>query len=235
MKTIVTISDLQVPYQHKRAVSALAKFIEDWQPDTVQCVGDEIDLPQVSRWKKGLRGEYAGQLTQDRDETARTLERLKVRDVMRSNHGADRLESYVAQYAPALADMDELRYENFMRFDQLGIRYHRRMWEFAPGWLLAHGDEGGLSSIAGTTAAKLARNVGKSITCGHTHRAGIQPFTEAHSGRVERHRVRPRGRLPDGHGQGRLLEVRRRQLELVVRHPLRRRKEGLPPCGLHAP
>jgi hypothetical protein len=186
MRTIVTVSDLQVPYQHKRAVTALAKFIEDWQPDTVQCVGDEIDLPQVSRWKKGLRGEYAGKLTQDRDETARILERLKVRDVMRSNHGADRLESYVAQYAPALADMDELRYENFMRFDQLGITYHRRMWEFAPDWLLAHGDEGGLSSIAGTTAAKLARSVGKSITCGHTHRAGIQPFTEAHSGRVMR-------------------------------------------------
>jgi hypothetical protein len=186
MKAILTVSDLQVPYHHGRAVKALAGFIRDWQPDVVQCVGDEIDLPQVSRWKKGLRGEYAGKLSQDRDETTRILEQLQVRHVMRSNHGADRLEGYVAKYAPALADVEELRYERFMRFEDLGITYHRSMFEFAPGWLLAHGDEGGLSSIAGTTAARLARNVGKSVTCGHTHRAGLQPFTEAHSGKPVR-------------------------------------------------
>jgi hypothetical protein len=32
-----------------------------------------------------------------------------------------------------------------MRYADLGITYHKQMYEFAPGWLLAHGDEGGLS------------------------------------------------------------------------------------------
>jgi hypothetical protein len=60
------------------------------------------------------------------------------------------------------------------------------MHEFADGWLIGHGDEGGLSSTAGTTAAKLAKATGKSVVCGHTHRAGLQPFTEAYSGRPAR-------------------------------------------------
>lgn len=181
MKTIVTVSDLQVPYQHKRAVKALSRFIADWRPDSVQCVGDEIDMPQVSRWTEGTKGEYAGKLHKDRDATLRVLEGLRVQHVMRSNHG-ERLWSYVARKAPALADDPYLRYENYMRFAEIGVTYHRRLWEFAPNWLLGHGDEGGLSSIAGTTAARLAKSTGKSVTIGHTHRAGLQPYTEAHGG-----------------------------------------------------
>ena len=185
MKTVVAISDLQVPYHHKRAVAALSGFIQDWQPDDVICVGDEIDLPQVSRWTEGTKGEYAGRVHKDRDETARILEGLGVRHVMRSNHG-ERLWNYITRKAPALADEPELQYERYMRFEDIGITYHRKMYEFAPGWLLAHGDELGHSNIAGTTAARLAKSTGKSIVCGHTHRAGLQPFSEAHGGKVNR-------------------------------------------------
>jgi hypothetical protein len=185
VKTIVAVSDLQVPYHHKRAVSALTKFIHAWGPDEVICVGDEIDMPQVSRWTKGTKGEYAGKLSKDRDVTVSILEALRVSHVMRSNHG-ERLANYVRQWAPGLADEPELQYERYMRFDQLGITYHRQMWEFAPGWLLAHGDEGQLSSEPGKTALKLAQRTGRSIVCGHTHRAGIQPYTEAHSGKLTR-------------------------------------------------
>lgn len=182
MKTILTVSDLQVPYQHKPAVRALTKFVQDWQPDEVICVGDEIDMPQISRWNKGLAGEYAGKLAKDRDETVRLLESLNVRHVMRSNHG-ERLRNYLGSYAPGLADDPDLQYERYMRFADIGVTYHKQMYEFAPEWLLAHGDEGNLSSSAGTTALKLAQRTGKSITCGHTHRAGIVPYTEAHSGK----------------------------------------------------
>lgn len=185
MRTIVAVPDLQVPFHHVRAVKALSKFIADYAPDDVICVGDEIDLPQVSRWTDGLSGEYRGGVHKDRDATKRVLEDLQVRHVMRSNHG-ERLWGYLARKAPALADEPLLQYESYMGFADLGITYHREMFEFAPGWLLAHGDEGGLSSIAGTTAARLAKAVGKSVLCGHTHRAGIQPFTEAYGGKVTR-------------------------------------------------
>jgi hypothetical protein len=185
IQRIVAVSDLQVPYHHKRAVKALAGFIKDWKPDDVICVGDEIDMPQVSRWTKGTVGEYAGKLHKDRDDTVRILESLQVRHVMRSNHG-DRLRAYLAQGAPALSDEPELDYARYMRFDDIGVEYHRQMWEWAPGWLLAHGDEGGLSQEAGKTALKLAQRVGKSVVCGHTHRAGVQHWTEAHNGKLSR-------------------------------------------------
>jgi len=38
MKTIVCISDLQVPYHDVEAVKAIAKFIKAYQPDTVVLV-----------------------------------------------------------------------------------------------------------------------------------------------------------------------------------------------------
>lgn len=182
MNTILAVSDLQVPYHHKRAVSALAKFVNDWRPDTVLSVGDEIDMPQVSSWSKGAAGEYAGKLHQDRDATVRVLEALRVQHVMRSNH-SDRLATYLRKWAPALADEPELQLAKYMKYGDLGITYHRQMYEFAPNWLLAHGDEGGLSQEPGKTALKLAQRVGMSVCCGHTHRAGIQPYTEAHSGK----------------------------------------------------
>jgi len=182
VRTIVAVSDLQVPYQHKRAVNALARFIDDTAPDQVVCVGDEIDMPQISQWTKGTKYEYAGQLHKHRDETVKILERLGVTDVMRSNH-SDRLGKYLNQYAPGLADEPELQLARYMRYADLGITYHRRLWEFAPGWLLAHGDEGGLSQEAGKTALKLAQRTGKSICCGHTHRAGIVPYTTAFGGK----------------------------------------------------
>ena len=185
MQTILAVSDLQVPYQHKRAVAALTKFVKAWKPDTVVSVGDEIDIPMLSQWTKGTKAEYAGKLHKHRDQTMRILEGLRVNHVMRSNHG-DRLAKYLNAYAPGLADEPELQHERYMRFAELGITYHRQMWEFAPGWLLAHGDEGGLSQEPGKTALGLAKRAGKSVLCGHTHRAGIQPWTEAHGGKHTR-------------------------------------------------
>jgi hypothetical protein len=187
MKLIVGVSDLQIPYHHPRAVRNLAQFIKDQEPDDVVCVGDEIDFPMISRWHKGQKLEYEGQVHKHRDIAMRVMDELRVKHVMRSNHG-DRLQNYLTQYAPAFADDPDFKYERYMRYDQLGITYHEKMYEFAPGWLLAHGDEGGLSSEPGKTALGLARGTGKSVLCGHTHRAGIQPVTEAYSGRFGRTR-----------------------------------------------
>lgn len=182
MKTIVAVSDLQVPYHHKRAVSALTKFIQATEPDEVICVGDEIDMPQISQWTKGTKYEYVGQLHKQRDQAVRILEGLRVGHVMRSNH-SDRLAAYLGKFAPGLADDPDFQLPRYMRYDELGITYHSKMWEFAPGWLLAHGDEGGLSQEPGKTALRLALRAGRSVLCGHTHRAGIQPHTTAHGGK----------------------------------------------------
>lgn len=185
MKTYVIVSDLQVPFEHKKCVSALSRFIRDWQPTEVLCVGDVCDFPSLSRWHRGLRGEYDLSLSAQRDRAARVLEALRVQHLSRSNHD-DRLQLYLEQKAPALECLEELKLEKFLRLDDLGIKFHRTPYQFTPGWWLLHGDEAGLSQVPGMTALGLAKKVGGSVVCGHTHRAALVPNTESVGGLLGR-------------------------------------------------
>jgi hypothetical protein len=184
VRKVVVISDLQAPFHHKRAVRALERYIDTMDvDDQILCVGDEIDQPGISRWSKGLKGEFMGELGRHRDQTVDILGRLQVDHVSRSNH-SDRLEHYVDRFAPGLSGLPELKYEAFMRFPELGITYHRTPYRFAKGWCLLHGDEGRLSPMAGQTALKLAMQRNTSVVCGHSHRAGVAHHTYSIAGNV---------------------------------------------------
>ena len=181
MKKIVVISDLQVPYHDERAVRNVASFIRRFKPDQVITIGDEIDLPQVSRWTEGTPGWYEQTLASDRDATVEILWDLQVTDMIRSNH-TDRLYNVIMKKIPAFLALPELKFEKFMKLDELGIKFHRKPLEFAPDWIAIHGDEGSVKPTPGLTALDAARKHGKSVVCGHTHRAGQSAFTEASGG-----------------------------------------------------
>lgn len=181
MKAIVLISDLQVPYHDKRAVDNVAKFIKAFKPDEVASVGDEMDFQTISRWAHGTPLEYERTIARDRDATVRVLEQLKVDHVIRSNH-TDRLFNTVMMRAPGLISLPELELENFLRFPDLGITYHKKPYQLAPGWLLMHGDEGNISQNGGQTALNLAKKTGMSVVCGHTHRMGLMHHSEGVAG-----------------------------------------------------
>lgn len=184
----VIISDLQVPYHDQRAVDVVANHIDDYGYDGMLNVGDEGDSPEPSRWNRGSAGEYAGTFEAGLLETQRVMLQLsdalgpmRPHHVMRSNH-ADRIQTYVNRYAPALAGLTPLTWEKLIGYQtpsslngvELDLAYHRKPWQFAKGWVLAHGDEGSLSQVAGSTAMGMARKWGLSVVCGHTHRAGMQ-------------------------------------------------------------
>lgn len=181
MEAIVLISDLQVPYQDQRAVDNVAAFIKAFKPTMVASVGDEADFQGISRWAQGTKLEYEGTLSRDRDATVRVLEQLRVQHVIRSNH-TDRLFNTIAMRAPGLLGLPELDLPNFLRFPELGITYHRKPYELAPGWLLMHGDEGNISQNGGTTALNLAKKTGMSVVCGHTHRMGLTHHSQSFAG-----------------------------------------------------
>ena len=73
MKTIVCISDLQVPYHDSEAVNAIKKFIKAYQPDTVVSCGDEMDMQTISRWSKGTELEFERSIGKNRDLTKQIL------------------------------------------------------------------------------------------------------------------------------------------------------------------
>jgi len=134
MKRIVIVSDLQVPYHDEVAVKNLAKFIQTFKPDQVVTIGDEIDLPQISKWEEGRMGSYAQTLDDDRNLAVETLWELGVTDCIRSNH-TDRLYNIIMSKVPAFAALPELRFEKFMKFDELGITFHKTPMNIAPNWM----------------------------------------------------------------------------------------------------
>jgi hypothetical protein len=172
---------LQVPYHDERAVRNVAAFIRRFKPDQVITIGDEIDLPQISRWTEGTPGWFEQSLGTDRDATVQILWDLQVTDMIRSNH-TDRLYNVIMKKIPAFLALPELKFEKFMKLDTLGIKFHRKPLEFAPDWIAIHGDEGSVKPTPGLTALDSARKHGKSVVCGHTHRAGQSAFTEASGG-----------------------------------------------------
>jgi hypothetical protein len=177
----VVVSDLQVPYHDEVAVKNLGAFIRAWKPHKVVTIGDEIDLPQISRWTEGTPGWYEQTLGEDRDLAVQILYDLQVTDMIRSNH-TDRLYNVIMKKIPAFLALPELKFEKFMQLDELGITFHKKPMVIAPNWIAIHGDEQGMNPNAGLTALGAARRHGKSVICGHTHRAGRSAFTEASGG-----------------------------------------------------
>ena len=144
------------------------------------CVGDEIDFQTISRWAEKTPLAYEQTIHQDRTTTQEILwnltEHSKEAHIIRSNH-TDRLYNSLLK-VPGLIDLPELQYARFMDFETMGITYHKKLYEFEPNWILAHGDEGNINPNAGVTALNLAKKIGKSVICGHTHRLGMSAFSE---------------------------------------------------------
>ena len=190
VKRIVVLSDLQIPYQDDKAVSAVLEFVRDYKPDELWCVGDELDAPEPSRWNKGMLGEYADTLQDSMDMTQEIMSAFrkalgnKPFIIQRSNH-TDRIDTYIRKYAPAFASLDSLKIEELLGYDKLGITYLHRMHELLPGWVMGHGDEGSLNRVAGSTALGLAKKLGRSFVCGHTHRLGLQHETTGLYGKTK--------------------------------------------------
>lgn len=187
MHRVWAISDLQVPYHDRRAVDAVAQAITDLKDDDdiVLTIGDEMDMQTISRWSQGTALEWERSIGRDRDATVQVLRDLQVQHVLRSNH-TDRLFNSLMKRLPGMLGLPELELENFLRLPELGITFHREAFHVAPGWVAMHGDEAGLSQIAGQTAQGLSKKVGLSVVCGHTHRLGLQPYTQSVNGRTTR-------------------------------------------------
>jgi len=200
MKRTVVVPDLQVPYHDAVAVKNVASFIKAFRPDSVVTLGDEIDLPQISRWTENTPGWYEQTLAADRDETVEVLwslvEHSKEAHMIRSNH-TDRLYNVIMKKIPAFLALPELRFEKFLKLDELGITYHKKPYAIARGIVAVHGDEQSIKPQPGLTALEAARRHGISVICGHTHRAGQSAFTEASGGKI--------GRIIRGYEAGHLM------------------------------
>lgn len=180
-KTIVILSDIQAPYEDRKALKAVTEFISDYQPDELVQIGDLADYPQPSRWSKGSAEEFQGSVFEDsryiREKVLKPIR--EVYDgpfgILEGNHD-ERPRKYLAQYAPALAEARTFHFENMLDFDGFGINKLPNFYEFHPDWVMTHGHLGGikLTQEAGKTALNAAtQKFDKSVIMGHTHRLGV--------------------------------------------------------------
>jgi hypothetical protein len=193
-KTIVIMPDVQAPLHDKELVAKFVRFLGDYQPTELGQVGDFTDSTEISRWVRGKKPEFAGDLSGG-FKAARSII-TDIRNVfdgririVRSNHD-DRLELYIQACAPGLASLmeEELSFETIMKFKETEVEFIRdAVVELAPNWIMAHGDEGSLSPQAGKTAFGLAKNkFGVNVVCGHTHRAGVTTESYGYNGSIKR-------------------------------------------------
>jgi len=194
-KTIVVMPDVQAPLQDQELIDKFIDFLADFGPSELAQVGDFTDSTESSRWVRGKKPEFAGDLRkgfltgQDIIDDIRQVFDGRFR-IVRSNHD-DRLENYISSCAPGLASFGdyELSFEALMRFDDYEVEFVRDgMVELVKDqWIMGHGDEGSLSPQAGKTAFGLAKNkFGVNVVCGHTHRAGMTSESYGYNGRIHR-------------------------------------------------
>src|SRR5512137_1760428 len=185
IKKIVILSDLQVPFEDTHVALNIARFLGSFKPDQTVTIGDEIDFQTISKWSEGTPQAYEQSLGDDRDRCVDLLWELGVTDCIRSNH-TDRLYNIIMKKIPSFLSLPELRFEKFMKFDELGITFHKNPMAIAPNWIAVHGDHTPIKQLGGLSALEAARRHGKNVISGHTHRAGRSAFTEASGGRLGR-------------------------------------------------
>jgi hypothetical protein len=189
MKRTVVIPDLQCPYEDSHVVRNLSLFIKAFRPDAVLTIGDEIDLPQISRWTENSPGWYEQTLAEDRDRTVDVLwslfEYSKEAHMVRSNH-TDRLYKVIMKKIPAFLSLPELKFEKFLKLDEMGVKFWSTPMPIAKGWIAIHGDLGSLNPNPGLSALNQAKRHGQNVIMGHTHRAGRSAHSEASNGVLRR-------------------------------------------------
>jgi hypothetical protein len=151
-------------------------------------------MQTISTYARGTALEFEGSLQKNiiglkglLKEFRSAIGRSKPFQISRSNHTA-RIERYIAKFAPGFSCIDSIKIENLLGYNDkdINVKYNRSLTEVAKGVLLGHGDEGRLYSQAGATALGLALRTGKSVVCGHTHRAGLMHQSFGYSAKLSK-------------------------------------------------
>jgi hypothetical protein len=177
MELKVIVSDLQIPYHHRKACAALCNFLADRKRDIVEVfqVGDFYEFEAVSRWVKGTAREDGRTLQRELKVAEELLtnfagayDKLKTR--IKGNHD-DRLDKYLGTEAKGLAGLECLEFDTFTQADRFGWKTVPQPYRLAPNTTAVHGLC--VRSKSGYTAhAHLDKVMGNAIH-GHTHRAGL--------------------------------------------------------------
>lgn len=175
----IVMGDLHVPFDDKRAVSLVLKFIKKFKPDNIFLNGDIIDCWEISKFERPLSINV--RLEQEIREVKEFLARLKEASdasiiYIFGNH-EHRFERFIARNAKELYGLKGLTLEEQLGLAELEITVinnHQRENYYRYGKLLI-GHFNKVNKHGGYTAKNLREEKGMSLIQNHTHRGGFSP------------------------------------------------------------
>lgn len=178
MKTWVLLSDLQIPWQDKKAVELALTFAEEIQPHGVVLNGDIVDCYDLSDFDKNPKRDFSqeGEIRESGELMERLAKVTKERWYIQGNH-EDRLRRTLWRN-PKLAHIPHLQFENLL--PTRGVRVPTQLYGgvLKLGRLLVtHGSS--VSKHSGWSARAHFEKYGQSVLIGHTHRQGMYVKTNA--------------------------------------------------------
>jgi hypothetical protein len=171
------LSDLQLPYHDRRAVSAVCNLLADRAGDIAEVhqIGDFFDFLAVSRFSRGTAAEDGRGLQREIDVAESVMADINaaypgLKTRIRGNHD-DRLDKYLASHAQGLRGLRALQYDSLTLASQYGWETKAEPYRLAPQTVAVHGLA--VRSRSGYTAHAHLDRLPGNIVHGHTHRAGI--------------------------------------------------------------
>jgi hypothetical protein len=192
-RTVIGLGDFQINRHDPLWMKKTLRCIKDVQPDIICLTGDESDNSSLGRHSRGLAEEFESNLQEQLDITSKYFGDLRAAapnariHMAYSNH-VEWFTRAIETRLPGFRTLRRLQVEELYDLNDHGIEYQREIFEFLPGYLLAHGHQFNFTSKShmnqGTAAVQ---RMGKSLLAGHCHQAGMRTVFIGHEGRGRTH------------------------------------------------
>lgn len=186
VELILSYGDSHAVYTDPFSWYAFLVACKELAPDIILANGDQLNLDEMSRYPK-IPG-WTVPFSLEREVVRTQFEQLRCicpdADIIwvGGNHGINRIADYLTNVATALSGLDEMRFDQLFRLDDLGVQLAqggtiaspKDQEESLPGvmfydWYgVYHG-----TSLGQTPYAQELRSAGRSGQSAHVHRGGV--------------------------------------------------------------
>lgn len=166
-------SDIHIPYHDSLALSACFSEFKRRNVDGIYLNGDILDYEKISRFGSMPDGRYLKDEINTGREFLKALRRMfpRIPIYYKSGNHERRLESYIIQKAPELANAFGLDTPTQLGFQELDIIHvpENIVSQYGKLWI-AHGHELGMGGGSINIARQVRMRVGVNILVGHWHK-----------------------------------------------------------------
>lgn len=188
---VIAFGDFQINKHDPDLLEKAVQLVKDQQPDMICLTGDESDNSAVGRWAKGMKEEFESNLQDQIDETIDWLTDIReaapnARIWMAHSNHMNWVTKAIETRLPGFQTLRALTPEKLYELEELEIEYQRKIVEFLPNFLLAHGHQWNLSSTSHRTKGiEHVLRTGCSILAGHVHQAALETVFVGYEGKGE--------------------------------------------------